>query len=163
MDDNHLLNLNPHKVIRCLTTILTQEELDKVRGALCDNVHQLLRLGRAHLRFAKTADGPTSWRQRVSRGYYSAYCTSRAVRLAITGHYSMDPGDHKKIGDLPSDFPSKSTWEDFLTKFRADRNLADYDHSVSEKALELGSNKYVERADDFYQVGRKYLITKGAI
>jgi hypothetical protein len=163
MDDNHLLNLNPHKVIRCLATILAKDELDKVNAALHDNVKQLLRLGRNHLRFAQQADGPASWRQRVSRGYYCTYCASRAVRLAVNGFYSKDPDDHKKIGDLPGDFPSKSIWEDFLMKFRADRNLADYDHTVSERALELGSKEYVVRAEQFYQEARKYLITRGAV
>jgi hypothetical protein len=163
MNDDHLLNFNPHKVIRCLTPILTQRELEKVRGVLRDNVQQLLRLGRLHLRFAQDVDGPASWRQRVSRGYYCAYCTSRAVRLAITGVYNRDPGDHKKIGNLPEDFPSKTIWEDFLTKFKADRNIADYDHTESEKALEIGSIEYVRRAYNFYRTARRYLTTKGVI
>ncbi|TAN41029.1 MAG: hypothetical protein EPN25_05565 [Nitrospirae bacterium] len=163
MDEKHILNLNPQKVIRCLGPILPAAEIDKVKEVLRANIQQMLRLGLTHLRFAERAAGPSSWRQRVSRGYYCAYCTSRAVRLAINGHYSQDIGDHKKIGDLPSDFPSKATWEDFLMKFKADRNLADYDHTVSEKALELGSNIYMEKAGAFYQTARKYLIEKGAI
>lgn len=163
MDEDHILNLNLQKVLRCLPNILAQDELNKIRKALCDNVHQLLRLGRAHLRFAQRAEGLASWRQRVSRAYYCVYCTSRAIRLAINGYYNIDPGDHKNIGDLPSDFPSKSIWQDFLMKFKADRNLADYDHSVSEKALELRSKEYVEKADAFYREARKYLIGRGAI
>jgi hypothetical protein len=163
MDDKHILNLNPQKVIRCLAPILPEAEIDKVKEVIRDNTRQMLRLGLTHLRFAQRADGPSSWRQRVSRGYYCAYCTSRAVRFAVNGQYSQDITDHKKIGDLPPDFPSKATWEDFLMKFKADRNLADYDHTVSEKALELGSNVYVEKAGDFYQTARKYLIEKGAI
>ena len=160
---DHLLNLNPQKVIRCLEPILERSELDKIKKVLRDNVQQLLRLGRSHLRFAQKVIGPTCWRQKVSRGYYGAYCTSKAIRLAITGLYNTDISDHKKIGDLPKDFPSKSTWEDFLIKFRGDRNLADYDHTVSEQALELKSSEYVERAYQFYLLARSYLITKGAI
>jgi hypothetical protein len=163
MDDDHLLKLNPLKVIHCLEAILEKDELDKIKDVLRDNVQQLLRLGRSHLRFAQRAEGPTCWRQKVSRGYYSVYCTSKAIRLAITGLYNADISDHKKIGDLPRDFPSKSIWEDFLTKFRGDRNLADYDHTVTEQALELKSCDYLTRANKFYLLARKYLLTKGAI
>ena len=163
MDDTHLLNLNPQKVIRCLETILNRDELGKIEEALRQNVQQLIKLSRSHLRFAQLATGPSSWRQRVSRGYYSSYCASRAVRLAYNGYYNTDPGDHKKIGDLPDDFPSKSNWEDFLMKFKADRNLADYDHTVTEHALEVSSYEYVAGANDFYQAARRYLMLRGAI
>jgi len=163
MDDNHLLNLNPQKTIRCLETILDVEELQKIQDAINENVQQLVNLSRSHLRFAESVAGRSSWRQRVSRGYYSAYCMSRAVRLKSSGYYNTDPTDHKKIGDLPANFPDKSTWEDFLIKFRADRNIADYDHTVSERALELTSHTYISEALRFYQVARNYLTTLGAI
>lgn len=163
MHDDHLLHLNARKVIRCLNSVISDGELAKIEAELRNNVRQLMRLGQAHLRFAKRASGPTSWRQRVSRGYYSAYSASRAIRLEVNGVYSTDPSDHKKIGDLPDDFESASRWKDFLTKFRADRNLADYDHSVSEKALELKSFDYLKQAENFYYVARRYLRSRGAL
>lgn len=162
MDDRHLLQLNPRKVIRCLAAILPPKELAKVEETLRQNVQQLMRLAQSHLRFARQAAGPLSWRQRVSRGYYSVYCASRALRLQATGYYSTDPGDHKKIGDLPDDFPAVTRWKDFLMKFRGDRNLADYDHSISETALELRSDQYLLRAEEFLRETRQYLTEEGA-
>lgn len=162
MEDHHLLQLNPLKVIKCLTPILSAEELNKIKIVLHDNVEQLLSLGRSHLHFALSVSGSASWRQRVSRGYYCAYCASRAVRLAHDGFYKEDSGDHKRIKELPSDFPSKSTWVDFLVKFKADRNLADYDHTVLESALELPSSEYLEKSKEFLDVVGKYLKEKEA-
>ena len=147
MHQNHLLQLNVRKTIRCLDSILSAGELAKIEAELKNNVRQLIRLGQAHLRFAKQASGSLSWRQRVSRGYYGAYSASKAIRLEVNGIYNIDLKDHQKIGDLPGDFKAATRWRDFLTKFRADRNLADYDHSVSEKALELPSVKYLAQAE----------------
>ncbi len=163
MDDNHLLNLNPYKTLRCLDGILSDHELSKIRKALQENVKQLFRLSEGHLRFAATVSGRVSWRQRVSRAYYSCYCASRAVRLAKNGFYDTDPSDHKRIGNLPDDFPSKAIWEDLLTKFRADRNLADYDHTVGESALELKSLEYLDKAERFLRESRSYLRGRGLI
>lgn len=163
MNNDHFLNINPCRLIHCLSGILSNTEIDKIKKALNANVKKLVNLGQAHLRFAKKMDGNTSWRQRVSRSYYSAYCTSRAVRLAITGHYSKDSSDHMKIGNLPNDFPDKTIWEEFLMKFRGDRNLADYDHTALESALEISSDEYVVKANEFYRTARKYLVNKGAL
>ena len=163
MDEHHLLNLNPQKLIRCLDRILDSNELQKITDAIHENVQQLVNLSRSHLRFAELAVGRSSWRQRVSRSYYCAYCMSRAVRLTASGYYNTDPTDHKKIGDLPTGFPDKSIWEDFLIKFKGDRNLADYDHTVSERALELTSHQYLAETQRFYQASRSYLTARGVI
>jgi len=163
MEDDHILNLNPRKVIRCLRPVIPADQVDKIEAELRTNVQQLLRLGQAHLRFAKRASGQSVWRQRVSRGYYCAYSTSKAIRLEVTGVYSTEPGDHKKIGDLPDDFSDLSRWKDLLTKFRADRNLADYDHTVGESALELPSATYLTVAEEFLNVAKDYLRARGAL
>ena len=163
MNDHFLLLINPRRVIRSLASILPASELAKVEAEVRRNVKQLLRLSQAHLRFARHASGPLGWRQRVSRGYYSVYSLSRALRLEVYGKYSEHSTDHKKIADLPDDFPSVNRWKDFLTKFRADRNLADYDHSVSETALELQSDIYLAGAEKFLVDGKKYLKARGAI
>ena len=163
MNDHFLLRINPRKVIRSLASIISASERAKVEDEVRRNVKQLLRLSQAHLRFARHAAGPSGWRQRVSRGYYSVYSMSRALRLEVSGKYSLESTDHKKIGDLPADFPSVERWKDFLTKFRADRNLADYDHSVSETDLELRSDKYLAGAEEFLVDAKKYLKARGAI
>lgn len=163
MDENHILHLHVYKTIRCLQGVLVPAELNKIRAAVRVNVRKLLLLGQSHLRFAAQATGRESWRQRVSRSYYCCYSVSRAVRLATEGYYTAEVGDHKKVGELPKDFPSRGLWEDLLTKFRADRNLSDYDHTVSEAALELPSLRYMARARQFMRVSRRYLKGKGLL
>jgi hypothetical protein len=83
--------------------------------------------------------------------------------MESSGVYTTDADDHKRIGDLPSDFPLLGIWKDFLTKFRADRNLADYDHTASENDLEMDSKQYLKKAVEFDQTARLYLKSRGAI
>jgi len=64
---------------------------------------------------------------------------------------------------LPNDFDLVTRWQDTLTKFRADRNIADYDHSAAEKDLELTSAEYLKEADNFYKLARAYLKARGAL
>lgn len=163
MNDNHLLNINPRKIQRCLQNILTQQELDKIEAEVRVNVLHLLGLGRAHLVAARNLTGPASWRQKVSRGYYACYAVSRAVRLAHSGHYNQDVKDHDRVGDLPDDFPNGATWKDTLTKFRADRNAADYDHTFRPAELELPWREYLRQAQIFRQVATKYLRDRRAL
>lgn len=157
MATDGFLKLNPRKVIRCLKDILPSSELQKIEDEVTKNVKQLIRLGEGHLRYAHRLSGRDMWRQRVSRAYYACYSASKAVRLAQDGSYSTDAGDHKKIGDLPDDFPDKNIWENKLTKFRADRNIADYGHSAKEKELESSSSQYLVEASDFVRGIKAYL------
>jgi hypothetical protein len=161
MDDNHPLNLNLLKVARCLGGVLSVDELRKIQQVHVRNVWEGIGLARAHLRFAKSTGGPSNWRQRVSRAYYACYCASRAVRLAQHGGFSTDVEDHKKIGQLPDDFPRRDVWAELFVKFRGDRNLADYDPTVGASALEHTTREYVERADRFLRDAVAYLRSKG--
>jgi uncharacterized protein (UPF0332 family) len=161
MNDDHLLQLNVQQVLKCLKPVLSNAEFDKVRDEVKSNVRQLLRLGEAHLRAARLATGNGAWRQKVSRGYYACYATSRAVRLCVLGFYNTSSDDHKKIGKLPEDFPRKGIWENRLTQFRGDRNLADYDHTVTAQALENPGEEYVRLASEFIVVAKKYLRDRG--
>ena len=163
MRDDHLLQLNPRKVIKCLRTIVSADQLDAIEAALRDNVRQIIGLAQAHLRYAKASAGPSGWRQRVSRGYYCAYITSRAVRLEEAGTFCGDVSDHKKIGELPDDFKDLARWQEFLTKFRADRNLADYDHTANESGLEMRSHDYLAKAEEFLKEAKIYLNNRGAL
>lgn len=165
MDHSHPLNLNLQKVASCLSGVLLPEELAKITSELHRNVRQALRLSEIHLRFARASrgQGRGAWRQVVSRGYYCCYCASRAVRLTKTGVFSMETDDHKKIGDLPDGFPSRAVWADILTKFRADRNLADYDHSVSASALEYSADQYIAHAGNFLEDVKIYLRSEGVL
>lgn len=157
MANDDFLKLNPKKLIRCLENILPASELQKIDDELRRNVKQLIRLGEEHLRYSRTVSGRNSWRQRVSRAYYACYSTSKALRLAKNGMFSTDSKDHQKIGGLPDDFPEKDIWCDMLTKFRADRNIADYDHSAKERNLEYPSSQYLDEATAFLRVIKAYM------
>jgi len=163
MDENHLLNLNVRKTIRCLQGILEPNELEKIDKALAANVRQFLTLANSHLRFARRAEGPASWRQRVSRAYYACYAASRAVRLGVFARYSQETDDHKRAGDLPKDFPDLERWQDVLIKLRGDRNLADYDHTATQRTLENTSADYVRMTGEFLAASRDYLRAKGKL
>lgn len=165
MDRTHPLNLNLQKVANCLSGVLPPPEIEKITAELHRNVRQAIRLAEAHLRSARGASprGVGSWRQKVSRGYYCCYCASRALRLAKTGTFSTEVDDHKKIGDLPDLFPERAIWADVLTKFRADRNLADYDHTVQSRALEYPADEYLERARLFLGGVKEYLRNEGVL
>jgi uncharacterized protein (UPF0332 family) len=163
MDQQHPLNLNLLKVARCLSQVLRPRDIDKIKHELKQNVRQALRLAEAHLRFARSAAGNAGWRQKVSRAYYCCYCASRAVRLSKTGVFSTQVDDHKKVGDLPDAFEDRLVWADILTKFRADRNLADYDHTVSSSALEYPPDDYVAHAAEFLKQAKKFLRSEGSL
>ena len=164
MDKYHLLQLgNPQTVMKCLESVVDHVQLQAIQAEVERNTRQLLRLADTHYRFAARATGQDSWRQTVSRGYYACYIASRAVRLAVHGKYNTDPSDHKKIADLPSDFPQSDQWEDFLTKFRADRNMADYDHTRCRPSLALDPGEYLMGARDFINATKHYLNGRGHI
>lgn len=163
MINDKFLNLNPRKIMQCLSGILNELELQKIESELRKNSKQLIKLGEAHLRFANGLSGRDCWRQRVSRAYYACYSVSKALRLAKTGFYSTESKDHQKICDFPDDFPNKDIWKDKLTKFRADRNIADYDHLAKEKNLEYTSSEYLSEAYAFLQETKKYMRGKNLI
>ena len=165
MKSTHPLNLNLSKVISCLDAVLEPEEIQKIREELYRNVRLVLRLSEGHLRFAHASrtQGSGGWRQVVSRGYYCCYCASRAIRLGKTGVFSTEVEDHKKIGDLPTAFPDRAKWADILTKFRADRNLSDYDHTAKKDELEYSADQYLNYADDFLKNVKAYLRSEGFI
>lgn len=163
MDQQHPLNLNLLKAARCLNRVLPPSEIAKITNELNKNVRQAIRLADMHLRFARSATGNGSWRQKVSRGYYCCYCASRAVRLSRSGVFSTHVDDHKKVGNLPDSFVKRLVWADILTKFRADRNLADYDHTVSPSALEYPPYDYVIHATEFLKEVKSFLRSEGSL
>ena len=165
MIKTHPLNLNLRKVILCLTGVLSPAELEKIKAEIHRNVRQALQLSGVHLRAARAArtQRPGNWRQMVSRAYYCCYCASRALRLAETGTFSTEVEDHKKVGDLPDSFPSRARWADILTKFRADRNLADYDHSAHSGDLEYTAEQYLTHAESLLAEIKLYLRSQGVI
>ncbi|SRR6266851_5445241 len=86
------------------------------------------RLAQQHLRLARgTHSQRRQWRATISRCYYAVYNASKGVRYYVTGTVLLDAEDHKRVGDLPDDFPGRPQWSSFAVELRRDRNLADYD------------------------------------
>ena len=77
--------------------------------------------------------------------------------------FSTEVDDHKKVGDFPDEFPKRSIWADVLTKFRADRNLADYDHTARSEDLEYSADEYLRYASQLLAEIKTYLRTEGVI
>ena len=129
-----LAGSNCQRLIRNVQHVLDAAAVDTLREEVRHNVKQLFELGDHHFQFALSIPD-THWRQRVSRFYYAAYNIRRAIALNHSGHFAMDVTDHKKIGELPDDFPSKNMFATELEGLRDDRNLADYNHVATDTDL----------------------------
>lgn len=106
-----------------------------------------------HLRIGRSLkESPRDWRSLVSRSYYAVYNASKAVRFFVDGSVRLDGEDHKKVGDLPDDFPSRAKWSNFCVELRRDRNLADYE-PWEKKQLSL-----TYRAKDCLQLTEEFLL-----
>jgi len=70
--------------------------------------------------------------------------------------------DHKKVGDLPQDFPERSKWSTFAVELRRDRNLSDYDpwHEIKKK-LTYSPGEALATSTEFVKVCRQYLKLRG--
>lgn len=116
-------------------------------------------LARTHLLSARhLLRDPRLRRSAVSRSYYAAYSASRCVRYLTSGFVKLDSDDHKCVGDLPADFPEKSSWASFLLDLRRDRNAADYEPW---KTLTFEPTEAVTRTGQFLTKCRRYLTKKG--
>jgi hypothetical protein len=157
----HLLNLsNPRKVKNNLAGILDVVALERIEKEIETNVKGLLALSQHHYRFAIKQSGP-NWRQRISRLYYAAYNSGRAVRLYISGEYSTSVQDHQKFYQLPNDFPKLGLYKNRLEILRADRNICDYDHISKPKDLGISTKDATELVKEFIADTKGYLESKG--
>ena len=154
-----LLNKNVVELKRELARILSKKSSRVFDAEVEQNVVQLFDLGRHHFEFAQVIPA-VHWRQVVSRCYYGAYSVSKAVRLAVRGHYSQEVKDHEKVGDLPDDFPDKNTYANRLRLLRDDRNLCDYDHTAVAADLGLSSADTLTLVGNFVQHARVYLRSR---
>lgn len=151
-----LLNKNVAELKKHLAGILSKKSTRAFDTAVRENVIQLFRLGEQHYTFSQ-AIAAQHWRQIVSRSYYAAYNVSKAVRLAVNGHYSQEVKDHEKVGDLPDDFPNKNIYANKLRLLRDDRNLCDYDHTAVQADLGTTSSDTLILVGDLIGDARKYL------
>lgn len=143
-----------------LAAVLNDDGNRAFKAEIVRNVHGLFRLGEEHLAFAKGINAE-HWRQIVSRAYYGAYQTSRAVRLHFNGAYSTDVSDHDKLTKLPDGFPGKAKYETELKLFRADRNIADYDHLARPSDLAKTVEQWAALATEFIADARGFLRARG--
>jgi len=157
MSEIELLKKNPNKLANLLSCALSQAEQDKIINIAHKHTKLLMKLSRHHLLFAISIKGNYAWRQKVSRSYYACYNASKALRLFNRGHYSQESKDHEKIGDLPKTFNDKPFWDNFLTKLRSDRNLADYDHVKKSIDMEYTPKEYLKHSEKFFNEAKAYL------
>lgn len=151
---------NAREAISCISGLVSDESASQLRGEFDRHVIGLVELAREHLLVAKSL--PRSrWRHKVSRGYYCSYHAKRALRLYVSGHYSTDSSDHKKVSDLPDDFPSKESRKRRLNDLRTDRNTADYDHDANEDLLIIGVAESVVFSESFLSDVLEYLTRCG--
>ena len=151
-----LLNKNVVELKRQLAGILSTKSARTFDATIRKNVFQLFKLGEQHYMFARGI-AASHWRQVVSRSYYAAYNVSKAIRLAVAGHYSQEVRDHEKVGELPDDFPDKNTYANKLRLLRDDRNLCDYDHTVAQADLGSTSADTLRLVERFIDHGKRYL------
>lgn len=155
-----LASSNCQRLIRNVQHALDPAAVEALRQEVRDNVKQLFELGDHHFQFASSIPN-TNWRQRVSRFYYAAYNIRRALALHHSGQFAMDVTDHKKIGDLPDDFPNRNTFATELEGLRDDRNLADYNHVATDSDLLKIPADVEALVTAFRTEASNYLTTRG--
>ena len=162
MKSPHLLRAgaNARRLKDNLVTVVDASAISAIEAEICTNAAQLFALGRSHYSFAARQNN-RSWRQKISRLYYAAYNVSRAVRLCVSGEYSTDSADHKKIENLPDDFPNKHSYANRLGVLRDDRNLCDYDHTTRLNDLVIGVDDSLALTESFVRDARGYLRRRG--
>jgi hypothetical protein len=158
----YLLKKNPIAIKEGLSDILDQKSLDQIQKEIDKNVKELFQLGMNHYNFAKTINS-NNWRHKISRLYYAAYNIARSVRLHTSGVYSTDSEDHKRIGELPNDFPNQIRYSTGLTDLRDDRNISDYNHTARVEDTKLGIDNACSLVEDFVKDANQYLKNKNVI
>lgn len=151
---------NTREIISVLSGIVSEDAVLQLNNELDRHVVLLLELAEEHCVLAESVPAHR-WRQKVSRSYYAAYNTRRAVELYVNGVYKTDSSDHKNIHKMPVDFPEKETRSARLRDLREDRNAADYDHLAEEGMLIVPVAEAVSFARNFLNSAKSYLGERG--
>jgi hypothetical protein len=118
-------------------------------------------LGRLHYIDASTADVAVNSRAVYSRAYYAVYNASKAVRYVVRGFVSLHGDDHKKVADLPGNFPDLDSWVSKLPLLFEHRLRADYDNwSDTSKENVLTPVNCLDIAADFLATAEGYLLAE---
>jgi uncharacterized protein (UPF0332 family) len=104
---------------------------------------------------------PPSFRDSVSRSYYSMYHAARTI--AYVFHQGDDHEDHMALYKaLPDDFPDVDRWRNDLKDARLRRNEADYDPYPKPDGEFAGVGRsQLATATSFLAEAENYLRTKG--
>ena len=126
------------------------------------HVHAVARrwfeLAKEHYADASNANPSTSPRAAYSRAYYSVYNASKSVRYIVRGQVSLKGDDHRKVADLPNNFPDVDAWAAKLQVLYEHRLRADYDNwsdTTSENILSAA--QCVKDAGDFLGIAAQFL------
>ncbi len=160
LSEPHLFNAgpNPLKLIRNLSGLILETEIEKIKLEIRRNVRLLYNLGVGHFEFACALD-KAQWRQRVSRYYYGAYNVKRAVSLQHSGLFSTDSSDHRTVDQLPPELGNAEEYKSKLANLRDDRNLADYSHLGEVADLLIAPDACQEFVSSFIISAKQYLIS----
>lgn len=151
---------NPRKIVSALTGIVDQSAIDSIELEIRRHSQMMFDLSLKHFRVAERLGTP-DWRQKVSRAYYASYNCSKMLRYFVDGYHSKEVSDHKKIGDIPSDFPGRSIFFNRLQIMREDRNLCDYDHDARATDLSIGVSDSIELSRSFIRSSKQYVGGRG--
>lgn len=164
LKEPHLFNAgpNPLKLIKNLSGILLEAELEKIRLEVKHNAVGLFRLGEQHIQFALSLNSD-DWRQITSRLYYGVYNIRRAVVLMNDGKFSTDSSDHRDVESIPDSLNNSALHKQKLKDLRDDRNLADYSHvaTVGDLLIEISQSPGV--AGNFMADARDFLTERGVV
>lgn len=118
-------------------------------------------LARRHLLDATAANALANPRAVYSRAYYAAYNASKAVRYIVRGWVSLRGDDHKKVADLPDNFPDVDAWVAKLPLLYEHRLRADYDNwSDTASENQLSPAECLAAAGEFLQVSAHFLLSE---
>jgi len=144
-------------MIQNLNHLLDQQELAKLMREVDRNVTLLFRLGQSHFDFASGLE-IEHWRQKISRLYYAAYNSRRAVTLKFNGSFSTDVSDHKNVDILPDELLNREMYAAKLRDLREDRNLADYNHQATLADLIISPVEATELCSGFLIDCKAFLV-----
>lgn len=116
-------------------------------------------LARIHYREASAADPVAHPRSVYSRSYYAAYNASKAIRYIVRGSVSLKGDDHKRVADLPDNFPDVDAWAAKLPLLYEHRLRADYDNwSGTQSENNLTAVECLAAAGEFLRVSELFLL-----
>jgi len=167
MPTRDVLDLRNHGETRRVLRQLGVDDaaLSVIEAKVAEQTRSWLRLGEKHLKSVRRLRKYNEeWRSVVSRSYYAAYNASKAVRYYVHGWVSLEGDDHKRVGELPDDFPDRQRWGQFLIELRDARNQSDYDPWPNTyRTLPVKPLDAVLGADEFLSEARAYIKSRGGL